>query len=401
MDKQKSDIDNTNNINYLPESFDGENVKKYKIPFRGWGLLGIKKLDVYLIGKFISTFVFAIMILAVISCVIDYSEKVDNFVQKKVPLNDIVHYYMDFVPHITALLFPLFIFISTIFFTSKLAYKSEIIAMLSAGVSFQRFLRPYFIGGGLLCLVSFIANHWVIPVANKNRVAFEDKYINDGNFGNYLAPGENVHLGIGKDNYIYMQSFNFISNTGNHFTCEKIKGTLLAEKLMADWVNYDTALKIWHLHNVTIRTNDTFQESVRTVSAMDMKYAFVPSDLEKNEAIKEALTTPQLNKYINTEQTRGRENLNFYFVEKERRSAQPFAGLILTIIGVCIASKKIRGGSGFHLALGIVISAIYIMFLQTSTTFATKSNFSPFLAVWLPNFVFGIFAFYLCRRQIK
>ena len=358
----------------------------------------IKKLDWYIIKKFLSTFFFAIMILAVISCVIDYSEKVDNIVQKKAPLATVLNYYKDFVPHITALLFPLFIFISTIFFTSKLAYKSEIIAILSSGVSFQRFLRPYFIGGGFLCVISLIANHWVIPIANKERVAFEDKYINDAN---YTIPGENVHLGISKDTYVFIQSFNFSNNMGSRFTAEKMSGTLMKEKLMADDIRYDTVKKSWHLHGVVIRRNDTLKESVTNVADMDVKYPFVPADLNRNEAIKEALTTPQLNKFIETEKLRGRENLNFYYVEKHRRTAQPFAGLILTIIGVCIACRKIRGGSGFHLALGIAISALYIMFLQLSTTFATKASLNPFVAVWIPNVLFGFVAYYLYRRQVK
>ena len=363
-----------------------------------WSDLLLKKLDWYIIGKFLSTFFFAIMILAVISCVIDYSEKVDNFVSKKVPNSEILFYYSDFVPHITALLFPLFLFISTIFFTSKLAYKSEIIAMLAAGVSFPRFMRPYLVGGGALCLVSLLANHYLIPVANKNRVHFEDTYINENN---YISAGDNIHLGISKNTYVYMQTFNNVSRQGNHFTCEKFEGTLLKEKLTADWIAYDTSKKIWHLNNVIIRTNDTASESIRHVASMDMKYPFLPADMIRNEAIKEGLTTPQLNKFIASEQLKGRENLNAFFVEKERRSAQPFAAMILTIIGVCIASRKIRGGSGFHLALGIVISAVYIMFLQTGTTFATKSNLSPFLSVWIPNLIFAGVAWGLFRRQVR
>ena len=363
-----------------------------------WSNLLLKKLDRYIIGKFLSTFFFAIMILAVISCVIDYSEKVDNFVSKKVPTHEILMYYADFVPHITALLFPLFLFISTIFFTSKLAYKSEIIAMLAAGVSFPRFVRPYIVGGGAMCLLSLLANHYLIPIANKNRVHFEDTYINENN---YISAGDNIHLGISKNTYIYMQTFNNNSRQGSHFTLEKFEGTLLKEKLTADWIVYDTAKKIWHLNNVIIRTNDTASETLRHIASMDEKYPFVPADMVKNEAIKEGLTTPQLNKYIASEELKGRENLNAFFVEKERRSAQPFAALILTIIGVCIASKKIRGGSGFHLALGIVISAVYIMFLQTGTTFATKSNLSPFLSVWIPNIVFAGVAWGLYRRQVR
>ena len=358
----------------------------------------IKKLDWYIIKKFLTTFFFAIMILVVISCVIDYSEKVDNIVQKKAPLMVVLNYYKNFIPHITALLFHLFIFIATIFFTSKLAYKSEIIAILSSGVSFQRFLRPYFIGAGFLCIISLIANHWIIPLANKQRVAFEDKYINDGN---YRYPGENVHLAIAKDAYIYIQSFNFSTARGVHFTAEKRTGTLLTEKLMAEDINYDSVKKTWHLHNVLVRRNDTLKESITRIAEMEIKYPFTPGDLNKNEALKEALTTPELIAFIATEKLRGRENLNMFYVEKDRRTSQPFAGLILTVIGACLASRKIRGGGGFHLALGIAISAIYVMFMQLSTTFATKASLDPLIAVWIPNFLFAAIAYYLYRRQVR
>ncbi len=358
----------------------------------------MKKLDWYIVRKFLSTFFFAIMILAVISCVIDYSEKVDNIVSKKAPASVVLNYYLNFVPHITALLFPLFIFIATIFFTSKLAYKSEIIAILSSGVSFTRFLRPYFIGGGFLCLFSLFANHWLIPRANKQRIHFEDTYINDAN---YRYATDNMHLGIAKDTYVYLQNFNFDNYTGNRFCVEKMSGTLLKEKLMADYATYDTVEKKWHLHKVVIRTNDSMQEKLVKLDSMVMQYPFSPRDLNKGDAIKEALTTPQLNVYIKAEQLRGQENLNTFFIEKERRTATPFAAIILTIIGACIASRKIRGGSGFHLALGIAISAVFVMSLQITTTFATKSNLDPMIAVWIPNVIFGLVAFALYRRQLK
>jgi lipopolysaccharide export system permease protein len=369
-----------------------------KPTFRFWRMFGLKQMDVYLIKKFISTFLFSILLMAMISCVIDYSEKVDSFVQKKTPILEIANYYKNFVPHIVALLFPLFIFIATIFFTSKLAYKSEIIAILAGGVSYTRFLRPYVIGAGFLCTVSLVFNHWIIPLANKQRIAFEDKYINDNNF-KYAS--DNMHLGISKDTYVYLQNYSYSSNTGNHFTEEKIDGILLKEKLMANYVTYDTVKKIWHLHNVTIRKNDSAKESVTKLPELDKKYPFTPYDLNRTDAIKEALTTSELNDYVERERLHGRENLNFYYVEKHRRTAQPFAGFILTMIGVCIASRKIRGGSGLHLALGIVISAVYIMFLQVSTTFSTKANLSPFLAVWIPNFIFAVIAWFLYRRQVK
>ena len=249
------------------------NTGEQKSKFRIWKYLGLKQLDVYIIKKFVSTFLFAIMILAVISCVIDYSEKVDSIVAKKTPVLVVMNYYKNFVPHITALLFPLFLFIATIFFTSKIAYKSEIIAILSAGVSFQRFLRPYLIGGGFLCLVSLVANHWWIPIANKQRIDFEDKYINDNNF-RYFA--DNMHFGLSKGDYVYLQNFSNGNNTGNHFTEEKIDGILLKEKLMADHVYYDTLKKEWHLYNVAIPTNHSTKETLKKMPEMVVKYAFAP-----------------------------------------------------------------------------------------------------------------------------
>lgn len=310
----------------------------------------------------------------------------------------IFNYYKDFIPHITALLFPLFIFIATIFFTSQLAYKSEIIAILASGTSFQRFLRPYLLGGGFLCLISLIANHWIIPNANKERLAFEDRYIHNAT----VVSDKNVHLRLSKDLYVFLQTYDYTTNMGYHFTAEKIDGTLLKEKIMADHVSYDSVKKIWKLYSLTIRTNDGIKESLRFEAERDVKYpGFTPKDLNADEAIKEALTTPELNRYIAKEQLRGRENLNFYFVEKHRRTAQPFAGMILTIIGCCIASKKVRGGSGLHLALGIAISALYIMFLQLSTTFSTKASLNPFIAVWIPNIIFGFVALRLYRNQTK
>lgn len=356
----------------------------------------MKKLDLYIIKKFLSTFFFAIMILAVIACVIDYSEKVDEFLKKNVPTSEILNYFSNFVPHITALLFPLFIFIATIFFTSKLAYKSEIIAILASGVSFQRFLRPFLIAGGLLCFISLIANHYIVPAANKERIAFEDKYLHY----TPMSSDKNVHLRLRENLYVFMQNYDYGSNFGYRFTAETIEGTHMSEKIMADRVSYDSVKKVWRLYNVKIRTNDSLEETFKQEMEIEREFPFTPHDLDEDEAIKDALTTPQLNKYIAREELRGRETLSFFYVEKYRRTAQPFAGLILTIIGACIASRKVRGGSGLHLALGIVISALYIMAMQLTNTFATKSGLEPLLAVWIPNIIFGVLAAYLFIKKV-
>jgi lipopolysaccharide export system permease protein len=357
----------------------------------------MKKLDWYIIKKFLGTFVYAILIMAVIACVIDATEKMGDFQVKNVPWSEILTYFKNFIPHIVALLFPLFIFIATIFFTSKIAYKSEIIAMLASGISYQRFLRPYFIGALFLCTISFFANHWIVPAANKDRLAFENKYLH------YTAQqsDRNVHLRLSKDLYVYLQSYDYNANMGYRFTAETITGTTLKEKLMADRASYDSVKNEWTLFNVVVRTNNGIAEKLENHAELKKKYPFTPFDLEEDETIKEALTTPQLNQYIAREKLRGRETLNFFYVEKYRRTSQPVAGIILTIIGACIASRKIRGGSGLHLALGIVISALYIMALQLTNTFSTKAGLEPMLAVWIPNMVFGLLALYLFIRQVR
>jgi lipopolysaccharide export system permease protein len=291
----------------------------------------------------------------------------------------------------------LFIFIATIFFTSKLAYKTEIIAILASGTSYQRFLRPYVIGAVFLCSLSLWANHFVVPNANKQRLAFEDKYVHNAT----IMSDRNVHLRLSPQLLVFMQSYDYPNNVGYRFTAETIDGILLKEKIMADRVSYDSLKHEWKLFSVTVRTNDGIKETLTFLPDMTKKYAFKPADLEEDDAIKEALTTPELNKIIEREKLRGRETLNFFYVEKHRRTAQPFAGFILTIIGVCIASRKIRGGSGLHLALGIVISAMYIMAMQLTNTFSTKAGLNPLVAVWIPNMIFGVLALYLYRRQIK
>ena len=357
----------------------------------------MKKLDWYIIKRFLGTFAYAILILATITAVIDYSEKVDDFVKKKVPINDIVNYYANFLPHMVAFLFPLFIFISTIFFTSKMAYKSEIIAMLAGGVSFPRFLRPYMIGGGLLCAISLVANHWVVPAANKVRLDFEDTYIHDVPF----RADRNVHLRLSNNLYVFLQSYDYLSNTGYRFTAEKIEGVELKEKVIAERVSYDSANNMWKLYNVSTRINRGLQEELIFTAETTEQYPFTPKDLESDNEIMQAMTTPELNKVIKREQLRGRENLNYYYIEKHRRTAQPFAGIILTLIGACIASRKVRGGSGLHLAIGILISAGYILAIQFSSTFSTKTGLNPFLAVWIPNIIFGALALNYYRKQIK
>ncbi|GAA4454607.1 LptF/LptG family permease [Rurimicrobium arvi] len=356
----------------------------------------IKKLDWYIIKKFWGTFVYALAVMALIASVIDYSDKVKSFVKHHAPFSAQLWYYENFIPHILALLFALFIFIATIFFTSKMAYKSEIVAFLASGASFNRFLRPYFIGGGVICGVFLVLNHWVVPRANRNRIEFEDRYVHE----KVTYSDHDVHLRLSPELYIFLQNYDYSVNTGYRFSSERVKGTLLLEKLTAERISYDSAKNVYHLYNVVLRTNDGIKEKLQILPELTRPYPFHPSDLYENTDMAYALTTPELDRLIAQEKLRGRESLNLYYVEKHRRTAQPAAGFILCIIGACIASRKIRGGSGLHLAIGILISALYMLALQLSTTFSVKAGLDPLIAAWIPNFLFGIFAYILYRREV-
>lgn len=354
-------------------------------------------LDTYVLKRFLTTFFFAIFIFAFIACVVDYSQKVDDFVSNKAPLSGILFYFLNFSPHIIALLFPLFIFITTIFFTSKLAAKSEIIAILASGISFRRFLRPYLAGIVILGAIALISNHWLVPYANKNVNQFAKEYI----WSKKMAAPINMHLRLSPELYVFIAYYNYQNNKGQHFAAETIEGTHLKKKIMAEEVSYNEETKEWSLYQVKIRTNDGLKESYQYVDSLKVPYPFSPEDLEEREEISSAMTTNELLRHAEKQEARGFENTSIYYLELQKRSSQPVAGLILTIIGVCIASRKVRGGSGFHLAVGIIISALYMLFLQFTQTLSTNTGLNPFIAMWVPNIIFAIVAYVLYRKQMK
>jgi lipopolysaccharide export system permease protein len=328
-----------------------------------------------------------------IAIVIDLTEKIKDFVSRKVPVIEIVYYFKNFLPFILALLFPIFIFVAVIFFTSRLANRSEIIAMLNSGMNFTRFLRPYVIGAGIISIVLFFANHYVIPRANKSRLQFEEKYLWERKY----RKDDNFHMRISPTEYIYMQTYNPESKTGYRFSYEKVVGTRIVEKLVADRCEYDSVSKQWKLMDVRIRQNDSIAEKLEIHPILKRKIKFSPNDLIEKREAKQMMTTPQLNTFIKKEMEKGSENLNEYFIEKYRRTASPFSAFVLSIIGACIASRKVRGGSGIHLAVGLMISAAYIFMMQFSTTFAIKGDLTPLLAVWIPNIIFSFIALYIYR----
>jgi lipopolysaccharide export system permease protein len=358
---------------------------------------GMPITDWYILRQFLGTFFYANLILALVANVIDYSQRIEDFVEHDAPTLEVLRYYKNFTPHIAAMLYPLFIFIAAIFFTSKLAYRSEIIAMQATGTSFPRLMRPYVIGGCLLGALALWANHYIVPAANRERLAFEDRFVHD----NAHYASENIHLRLSPELFVGLKNFDFKRANAYHFVAEKLKGQVVVEKTWAGTAHYDSSRKDWILYDVWQRKNDGLRESSIRLDSMREAYAFTPADVTENRDVNQALTTPELIVMTNKQRMRGSETLASYEVELHRRSAQPFAGLILTLIGACIASRKVRGGSGFHLAIGIAISAGYIMAMQFSTTLATKSGLNALVAVWIPNMIATIFLGYLFWKRIR
>ncbi|HOZ50605.1 MAG TPA: LptF/LptG family permease [Chitinophagaceae bacterium] len=357
----------------------------------------LKRIDKYILKNFLLTFIFLMLAFSAIAIVIDYTEKVEDFVNKKVPGSEILLYFRNFIPYILALLFPIFIFVAVIFFTSRLANRSEIVAMLSSGMSFKRFLRPYFIGSGIISLVLLFANHYIIPKANKSRLQFEEKYL----WNKSYSKDDNFHMRINPKEYIYLQSYNPESKTGYRFSYERIESTTITKKITADRCVYDSVKKEWKLFDAIERTNEGAKETMNKFPLTSRKINFSPSDLIEKREQKQLMTSPELNRFIKKESEKGSEALTEYYIEKYRRTASPFSAFILSIIGACIASRKVRGGSGIHLAIGLLISAIYILMMQFSTTFAIKGNLQPLIAVWLPNIIFGFVAIYFYRKYSR
>jgi lipopolysaccharide export system permease protein len=302
------------------------------------------------------------------------------------------------------MLFPLFAFIAVIFFTSKMANRSEVIAVLSSGVSFRRFLLPYLVGGLFLSALLWFGYQYVVPRANKKWGDFEAKYIDGPNIGGINGNNSyKQHLYFRNDSntYIGIRGYDTISKTGNGFFVQRFANNKLLYNLRADNFNWDTASKKWRLDNVMERKLNGITEDVKHSLSMTINYNFKPVDLRNDEYLKDQMPTALLNEYIKKERIRGSEGLNMLLVERYNRDAIPASVLVLTFIGAILASRKVRGGSGLHLALGVIISVLYILFSRFTIVFATKGNFTPFLAAWTPNLAFGLLAFYLYKKGPK
>lgn len=366
----------------------------------------MKTIDWYILKKFLISFIFCLLLFTLVAVAIDISEKMDDFTRANMGFKEAINqYYLGFVPYIWSLLFPLFVFIAVIFLTSKMANRSEIIAILASGTSYNRFLRPYIVGGVFLSLLLWVGTRYWIPKANVIRSNFQTKYLDKGgdptkdpNFGGCKTC---FYLRIDTNTFIGIREYDSSSKTARGFFMERIKDNKVIYNLRAETMRWDTASKSWQLTNAVERYVDSIGERMTQHSLYSIPLALKHTELKKDVYMKDKLTTPELVAFIKQEKLRGSEGLSTYQVERYRRTATPATVLLLTLIGVVVASRRSRGGSGIHIAIGIIIASVFILSDRFSTVFATKGNFPPMLAAWLPNIVFAVIAYWLYRRTPK
>jgi len=358
----------------------------------------LKIIDIYIIKKFLGTFFYAISLLILIVIIFDVSENLDSFIQKEAPLRAIVFdYYLNFIPYFINLFIYLFTFISVIFFTSKLAGDTEIIAILSSGVSFWRLLYPYMISAVLLALLSFYLGNFLIPKTNEDRRVFKNAYMEELT----KDKSKNIHIQIAPGTYVFAESYNSKLNIGYKFSLEKFDGQQMIFKLMADRITLDTANNNWKLKNYFIRTFDSTGQTLTKGTELDTAFNLKPKDLYKVKEEFEEMDYYELNDYIVSEKRKGSKAYKKFEIEKHKRASGPVAIIILTVIGVALSSRKVRGGIGMHLGVGIGLTFSYILLIQVSTVFSTFGNLSPLIASWIPNFIFTIIAIYLLKKAPK
>ena len=346
----------------------------------------MKKIDWYIFKKFIGTFVFVVAGLLAIICVIDFTEKNDDFIKYDVSGELIGLYYLTFIPFIASLITPITVFIASVFVTAKLAAKTEIIAILASGVSFRRLMLPYFVGAVLIAALSFVLNSYVIPDTNKFRIAFEIEYLGKP----FYFSDRNIHFKIGPTDYVYMDRYNNRSDTGYKVTLERIENLRLQEKINATRMEWDTASAKWTLIRWQKRTLLDDRELLVSGEELDTLLNLYPSDFDSKERLWETWTMFELEDYIALQESRGADDVQIYRIEKYIRYMQPFGVIILMFIGLIVSARKSRRGTGFQIALGFLIAFIFIIMFILSRAIAEANTMDPIFAVWIPNITFSI-----------
>ena len=357
----------------------------------------MKRLDWYIVKKFLGTFFFSIVLILSIAIVFDLTEKMDDFFENSVPLSEIIlEYYLPFIPYYMNMFSSLFIFISVIYFTSKLAGNSEIIAMHATGMSYHRLMVPYAFSATLLFVLSMFLGGWVIPKSSKHMLAFTDKYVEHFTTEN----ARNIQLAVQPGTVLYIESFQRQAGIGYRCSIEQFEGKTLVQRTTADRIYYDS-LENWHLTNYTQRTFTGMRERLERGDRKDIILPIVPDELFITAQQAQQMTTPELRHYMERQRQRGSGNVKAFEVEYHKRWASPLGAFIMTLLGVTMSSRKVRGGMGKNLGIGIVLTALYILFSTVSTTFSVNNVMSPFMAAWLPNFVFLAVSVPLYMRACK
>jgi lipopolysaccharide export system permease protein len=358
----------------------------------------MKLLDAYILKKFLTSFFFVVILLVLVIVVIDITERLDDFITSEASFETVlVDYYLNFVPYIANMLSPITVFIATVFVTARMAAHTEIIAILSSGVSFKRLLFPYFIGSLIIAIGTFFLIGWIIPKANKGRVDFENRYFE----GQYFYEGRNVHMKVGPENYVYLESYNSGMNIGYQFTFETIQNNRLSYKLKTDKITWDSVHHQWHMDAYSERQISKGKETYKEGNGKNLKIGLTPKDFANTYMLHSTFTFPQLLRYIKELEDKGAENINIYQVEKYERMTYPFAIIILTMIGVVVSARKSRGGTGFQIAFGFILAAIYILMVIVSRNFANVGDISPLVASWIPNVLFTLIGFQMYRNVPK
>lgn len=359
----------------------------------------MKRLDKYILGKFLGTFVYAISLISVIIIVFDISEKLDAFIKRHASFKSIVvDYYFNFLPYLINQYSPLFTFIAVVFFTSRLAARSEIVSMLSGGISFWRLLRPYMMGAALIASLSLFLNHIVIPNANKTRLRFEDTYVRD----QFYNVTQHIHKQIDPGVFAYVHNYDVTRNLGVKFSLEKIENQQLKSKLMSETIMWDSAKHDWKMYNYFMRTIlPNGKEITKSGMEKDTAINLSPADFKEKLQNIEALDYKELKEFIKQQKLEGSNNVLYEEVEMDQRTAFPFATFVLTLIAVSLSSRKVRGGTGLHLGVGLLIAFTFIFFMKISTTFAEGGMIPPLASVWIPNILYGILAFFMIRATPK
>ena len=354
----------------------------------------MKILDWYIIKKFLGTYFFTIALILSIAIVIDYNAKMEKFDANEAPAWEICKYYLNYIPYFANLFSPLFVFVACIFFTSKIAGDSEIIAMLASGVSFVRLLRPYLISAAFLSTLTFVLNSFMIPLTSAERIEFLNTYYKDKR----IKVAQNCQFMIEPGVVVLMFRFETKTNVGRNFALERYEEKKLVSRLTAQKAEYKEDGQ-WTLTNWKIRDINATGESLRSGLKMDTVINLTPEDIifQKNDF--EKMTTPQLNAYIDKQRRRGTGNIQEFEIEYHKRFAAIATSFILTLMAVCLSSKKIRGGMGINLGIGLTLAFLYILFQTISSSFAVSGDMSVLMAVWLPNLLFLVIAVYLYKYK--